>query len=368
MPFNDVQGQNHVVFALSHAIYQQRLHHAYLFFGPSGVGKERMAIRLVQALLCQTPYPMSTELNQPLGACGSCHACQTVAQQLHPDFHVIQREVGSKGSLATEIKIQQIRDLQQALSLKAFNGGRRVILIHEADRMGQATANALLKALEEPGENTFFILLTDRFKAVLPTIASRCQKLRFMPLSLELTLSLLKENLAQLTELPTYSPQDLEQLCRLSEGSIGLALDYAKNGILEKLQRWLPLIEKDQNLADIDQKWKLSEELVKDTGQDLALWFKLMKLWYRDLLLCLELKDHSVEALDHFLILHRFKERVYLKAQGCQAKHLRWRIQALEEVELQFIQRVSANKKLMMDQLMLYLSGGDLRFNQGIVL
>lgn len=93
-----------------------------------------------------------------------------------------------------------------------------------------------------------------------------------------------------------------------------------------------------------------------------------MKLWYRDILLYQELKQQEANILAHFLVLHQFQEQIKQKASVFQAKHLRWRIQALEEVELQFIQRVSANKKLMLDQLMIYLSGGDIRLNQEIML
>ena len=96
MPFNEVKGQNQVIFALSNAIQQNRLSHAYLFAGNEGVGKFKMALKLSQFLLCNQPLPIAFDLNENTGGCGVCSACQRVEKQIHPDFHCIERQYNDK--------------------------------------------------------------------------------------------------------------------------------------------------------------------------------------------------------------------------------------------------------------------------------
>ena len=179
MPLSEVKGQEHIKKALKRAFLKSRLHHAYLFYGPYGVGKSTLARALAQILLCKLIE--GTESIDQLDACGHCGACKRVDSENHPDLCILRREE-HHGKLSREIKIHQLRALQETLTYEPYEGGRRVVLIEEADKMNIACANALLKTLEEPSNNTHFILCTHRPNVILPTILSRCQHLRFSKL------------------------------------------------------------------------------------------------------------------------------------------------------------------------------------------
>ena len=146
----------------------QRLPHALLLRGASGIGKTRYAQALAAALLCETP--LDTGL-----ACGRCLACGWVAADTHPDLRQLTRLVDDDGKQANEIKIDQVRALSEFLGVGSHRGGRRLVLIDPAEAMNHVTANALLKTLEEPGSGLFFILVANRPDALPATIRSRCQ-------------------------------------------------------------------------------------------------------------------------------------------------------------------------------------------------
>ncbi len=368
MPFNEVKGQNQIIFALSNAIQQNRLHHAYLFAGYDGVGKFKMAMQLAQYLLCTQPYPISLDLSENIGGCGVCSACHRVEKQIHPDFHCIQREVNSNQVLEKDIKIDKIREIQQMLGLTPFENGKRVIVIKEADRFNVTSANALLKVLEEPYPNTFFILISSRPKAILPTILSRCQVLRFSPLSEELIHDLLEAIIAkQETKSSTKQDEDLSLIARLSDGSIGVALELYERNIVEKSKEWLKLIENDLDLRDLPLKWSFSQKLSKFQEEEFKLWFKLMKTWYRDVLIVKQMKQ-PYDDLFNLVTFQSYRDLLVEKAKHLGFKQICWRIQALEAVELRLIEMQGINKDLLLDQLMLYLSGGDFRSNQEMIL
>ncbi|MCA9548031.1 MAG: DNA polymerase III subunit delta', partial [Myxococcales bacterium] len=144
MPLRDVEGQYSALEGLKRALSHHRLHHAYLFAGPHGVGKALAGFGLAQALLCDGPRADGD-------GCGACKGCTRVAERQHPDLHVLERLERADGKgLEAQIKIDQVRQLQKALAYKSFEGGRRVVVIEEAEAMNPSTANALLKTLEEP--------------------------------------------------------------------------------------------------------------------------------------------------------------------------------------------------------------------------
>ena len=140
-----------------------RLVHALLFVGPEGTGKRRWAEKFAQAMLCRS------EGDRP---CGRCPACRQVAEGVHPDLHVVEPEKGA-------IRVGAIRELVEALGMQPYSGGVHVALIDGADRMNESAQNALLKTLEAPVGEVRFLLVARTESALLPTIRSRCQKVRF---------------------------------------------------------------------------------------------------------------------------------------------------------------------------------------------
>ncbi len=143
-----------------------QLPHALLLAGPEGVGKRRFAQALGAALLCQSPREGM--------ACGDCRACGLVRAGTHPDWFWLAPEERGKA-----IKIDQVRELVEAMAQTAQQGGRKLAVLAPAEAMNRNAANALLKTLEEPSGSAVLMLITDSPARLLPTIRSRCQRLEF---------------------------------------------------------------------------------------------------------------------------------------------------------------------------------------------
>lgn len=168
-----------------------RLPHAILFHGATGIGKTAFAERFAQSLLCQAPV----DNGHP---CGQCASCGWFSQYAHPDFRRVRPEAldddgaeegddageageGKKSSKAAkapskDIKIDQIRALADFMNISTHRHGMRVIVLYPAEALNTASANALLKTLEEPPPSTIFLLVSNSLDRLLPTILSRCRK------------------------------------------------------------------------------------------------------------------------------------------------------------------------------------------------
>jgi DNA polymerase-3 subunit delta' len=161
-----------------------QLPHALLLSGQRGMGKFDLARRFAESLLCEQPLPSNE-------ACGTCPACGWMAQGNHPDFRLLQPDAlaeeegepveAGKKKPSQQITIDQVRALDDFLHIGTHRHGARVILINPAEAMNRATANSLLKALEEPIASTLFLLVSNEPQRLLPTIRSRCQS---MPIAL----------------------------------------------------------------------------------------------------------------------------------------------------------------------------------------
>ena len=141
---------------------QRRLPHALLLHGMQGIGKALFAKSFAQMLLCQSPVNGV--------ACKNCKSCELNGAGSHPDLFVLEPEEAGK-----QLKVDQVRALGEFIYSTAQQGGYRVVVIDPADAMNIASANALLKMLEEPGSDTLLLLVTSKMGQVLPTIKSRCQ-------------------------------------------------------------------------------------------------------------------------------------------------------------------------------------------------
>lgn len=149
-----------IITELSH----NTLSHSLLLGIEKGYGGDLLADSIAKVALCQ--HLSAT------GACGTCKNCQLVQAGNHPDLYLIKAD-------GNQIKIDQIRALCQKLSATAQQGGRRVAVLYNCERLNQASANALLKTLEEPGANTLLVLQSDAPASLLATIKSRCQRVTF---------------------------------------------------------------------------------------------------------------------------------------------------------------------------------------------
>lgn len=166
-----------------------RLHHAWIFEGPSGIGKSRSVLRLASILLGAKPID-----DDPAGALEDDPVMQKILSSGHPDLKHVTRELNDKGALKQDISVDQIRELNSFFSLKPALGGWRVGIIDSLDEMNANGLNAVLKTLEEPPDRAILFLISHATQAVLPTIRSRCQSLKFRSLGETDTLAMLREN------------------------------------------------------------------------------------------------------------------------------------------------------------------------------
>ncbi len=175
MPFADVVGrwgQRRLAALLARSIGRDALPPSLIFSGPPAGGMREMAVAVAQALNC----PARATEEDGVDACGVCAVCARIARGVHPDVIVVApAENGS-------IKVDQIRDVIDRAGFRPFEGRRRVVIVDDADTMMAASQNALLKTLEEPPPSSAFILVTTRPDMLLPTVHSRCPRLRFQSL------------------------------------------------------------------------------------------------------------------------------------------------------------------------------------------
>lgn len=146
---------------ITQAFLQQHGHHALLFKSEQGLGVESLIDNVAQWIMCQNPQG-----NLP---CGHCHSCRLYLANTHPDVYYLDNEEGK------DIGIESVRDVTEKINQYAQQGGNKIICIKQTERLTSAAANALLKTLEEPRANTYFLLQVSTSSAVLPTIYSRCQ-------------------------------------------------------------------------------------------------------------------------------------------------------------------------------------------------
>jgi len=271
MPFCDIYGQDRQIGVLQNAMRRGRVPHAYLFHGIRGVGKRSTAQALAAALNCR-------EDNADF--CGRCPSCRKAGRHTHPDIAVIEPE-------GIFIKIDRIRDLQKQTQFRPFEGRKKVFILADADRMNEASANALLKTLEEPNPSNILILTTSRLHKLPQTIISRCQKIRFQPLRPEVVASFL-------TDTVSMDAEEAGTVAASAGGSIGRALEIAKESFRDFKEEVSGLLAAAGPFP-LDMIF-LADSFGKD--RDAALQrLDIFREWYRDILVYREL--HDVNRLMH---------------------------------------------------------------------
>ncbi len=204
--FDNLVGQEHVVEIIKNAVAEstsQSMTHAWVFTGPPGSGRSSAAIAFAQALVC------------PNNGCGTCNACKSTANGAHSDVEIIRTE-------GLSIKIDEVRELLARVAWAPSMGGWRVVVMEDADRLTESAANALLKAIEEPGNRTVWLLCAPTLHDVLPTIRSRCRHLQLVTPSTTAVAQVLQNR-------DGISPQMADFAARVSQGHIGRARYLANN-------------------------------------------------------------------------------------------------------------------------------------------
>jgi DNA polymerase-3 subunit delta' len=227
-----------------------RLAHAYLFSGPAGLGKRLFAEELGKALLCEAPARVRLE------ACDRCPACVQVAAGTHPDYFLVSRPEDK-----LEVPIDTIRELCRNFALKAARGRGKVAIVDDADDLNEEAANCFLKTLEEPPPRSLLLLIGTEADRQLPTIISRCQIVRFAPLSATQVKEILQTRGIEDAAL-------VDRLARIAGGSPGQALSLADPGLWEFRRTLLNnLIRSNYDSVAVAQAWI---HFVEEAGKESA--------------------------------------------------------------------------------------------------
>jgi DNA polymerase-3 subunit delta' len=232
-----VFGHDSLIDGFRRVLKRGRLAHAYLFVGPPGVGKHLFATELARALLCEKSRGL-------LAACDQCPACVQIDAGTHPDFLRAARPPE-----VHEFPIDLMRQVCASFSLKSARGKGKVVLVDDADDLNEESANCFLKTLEEPPAGAVLILIGSAPERQLSTIVSRCQVVRFAPLSDELVRQILTAN-------DVTDPGLRERLVRLCGGSPGLALTLAEPELWQFRERLLAgLTARPIDALELSKAW-----------------------------------------------------------------------------------------------------------------
>jgi DNA polymerase-3 subunit delta' len=331
MALRDVIGQEKAVYILLRTIQRERIPSSYLFAGESGIGKKFTALNLAKALNCQS-REQKTEIHSKLGTppsppfskgemgvdaestpsltlpprgggqrwggdcCDECSSCKKIDSGVHPDFLLISPEGG-------QIRIEEIRAIDDILSFKPFEGRLKVVIVDDADTMNPYAANAFLKTLEEPPTDSLIILVSSNPDRLPDTIRSRCSRVNFSPLSYEACRKVI-ETVVSHQPFPPLSPphrgersestRTISTLVRLSMGRPGITTSA---DLIEERAWFLELLQ-DMLKAEKD-RWTSKEDMER--------WFDLLLTILRDVAVIKITRDEkNLINLDLNDYVHKF--------------------------------------------------------------
>jgi DNA polymerase-3 subunit delta' len=275
MGFKEIKGQERAVAQLKAGLTTGRISHAYLFYGPEGIGKAKAARIFARALTCENPLE-----GEP---CEICSNCRKAHSGNHPDIQEVFPD-------RTSLKISQIRNLQSKVYLKCYEGRFKVIIIHDAQLFTIEAANSLLKVLEEPPERTIFILLADNIQNLPDTIRSRCLHIQFNPLDQGVISEILTEQGVN-TKIPLS----------LGQGSVGKTLKLMERIDYQQLLLNISHLIGDLKRAGYREILAWAESLEKDREM-LEVTLELITSMYRDRLVrCTTGKEELLWGTDDFV-------------------------------------------------------------------
>ena len=334
-----------------------RYANAYILLGPAGVGKGTAALAFARALLCEgrggakrqaglfdEPAPASAAGIPADDACGACPACHKAAALQHPDLKFLFPVSGEEKELektipetqqalredpyfvfvydkAASIRLSMTRELLRELAYRPFEAERRVVVVRDADRMREDQYSALLKSIEEPGASTVWVLTSSRPSRLPATILSRCQRVRFAPLSEPVIREFLEQRLG-------VANREARLLAALSGGSLARALVLRDANPLEERDQALELLEPALR-GDPAALWKAVQGLNRfgRAGREpLRRMVEFHQLWLRDLL-----RAHCGAPREELVNRDREPE-IRRLAEDIEPAEIRRRLLVLEEM------------------------------------
>jgi DNA polymerase-3 subunit delta' len=301
---SDIIGQDQAIHVLKGAASAGKVAHAYLFTGPEGIGKATTAIALAAALNCET---------NPKEGCEQCTSCYKIKHRIHPDLIHIQPD-------GRYIKIAQVRALEEHLGFSPHEGRSRLVIIDGADHLNLNAANALLKSLEEPQPRTQFVLVAAAGHQVIPTLVSRCQQIRFLPLQRNDVLSIIQR-------CSDVDPADQRAAAALAEGSVKKAQRLLEEEQMSAIQTIVTALRETTRRREAVAIFQAASE----AGRDRLLLreaLDVLRIWLRDLLLCREgLGEGRIVNQDAM-------DELVSEAEQLSTPALMSRIRAVDEAQL----------------------------------
>ena len=308
MALRDIIGQDRAVNILLKTIQRGRIPSSYLFAGESGIGKKFAAVNLAKALNCLSREQRAE--SREFDACDECSSCRKIDSGVHPDFLLISPE-------SNQIRIEEIRAIDNVLSLKAFEGRYKVVIVDDADTMNQFAANAFLKTLEEPPDDSLIILISSNPARLPDTIRSRCSRINFTPLSLEACRQVIEKVISQQEaavgqkgrkpkgkqankQKPAVDSEQFSTLMRLSMGRPGNVI----SGDLIEEREWFINLLKGMLGAEKDG-WTSRDEMEK--------WFDLMLTLLRDMAVLKMNRDADLINIDMKEYINKLSSSVDIK-------------------------------------------------------
>ncbi len=322
MTFESIVGQERAIRLLTRILENNRLAHALLFTGVDGIGRQTTAKAMAMALNCLKPVGTS--------ACGVCRSCKKVISGNHPDVIIVKPS-------GTFIKIDQVRSLRKTLRFAPLEGGRRVIIINDAQAMNLEASNAMLKILEEPPNDTYIILTASQTTDLLPTIVSRCQQIPFRPVPVA-------DIAAALGARSGLDADAATAVAVLAKGSLGRAL----SADAEKWMDWRKDLLERVGLVSSESTHALfvfADTLARDKDR-LQDALDVIIIWFRDILIC---RFHPEKILNRDCM-----EEIQRKSERLSVDDILEIIMAVFAAQRAIVK--NANRRLALEVMMMRMS------------
>ena len=345
--FETIIDQKHPIRYLKTLLLNRTIPHALLFTGIEGVGKRLAAKSFAMACNCSKIEPLDWTAKDKIrnrggqyaqeeyaSSCGYCRSCKKIQSGAHPDVVLVK-------PLSSIIRIAQIRDLCHILSMKPHEARLRVVIISDAQAINPEAGNALLKILEEPPDQTIIILTARQVSDLMPTIVSRCQHIRFNPISGKSIETMLVKQYG-------LDHSDATIITSMSNGSFSKAISMIKSMNRINWIKLRSLLIKENDFLSLKQTGLIMAfalMLAKDK-MVLQTFFEVIKIWIRDLL---------VYKYDPQKIINKdLTGRIQLISQNQTIKNLLAKMKAVESAQKDI--RLNSNIRLTLELLFLRLT------------
>jgi len=274
MGFSAIRGHVSSVQMLKNILSSGRVPHAMLFSGIEGIGKKKAAFSFAKAINCQ---------EREEDFCDVCLSCRKINRMIHPDVFLFDPDEEPADKKKKEYQIDRLRRLQQEIVYSPFEGKKKVVIIDDAEKLTNNSANCFLKTLEEPDADTVIILVTQSDASMLPTVVSRCQRIVFMPLAdTEMRALLADRKISErILDREAVGREEIDRVIPYAQGSLKRAAFLLTSDFLSKRMEVCGCLAR-LSKGDSEAVFELAKMIHTDNSRWLL--FEFLQTWYRDIL------------------------------------------------------------------------------------